>query len=133
MTKCNRSGLSFTSSLTYILKGVEKRLNLTFRCSFRDTCEFCLSCLGFFFFLHPNSKFCCCCSKISFPVCAILGGMKSLDSVVLKYTGRMKYLIHIISGLCIWNGEIPLEENCNSCTLWLQRNFASAMRCSALK
>jgi len=29
--------------------------------------------------------------------------MKSVNSVVLKHTGRLKYLIHIICGICIWN------------------------------
>lgn len=104
MTKSNRSGLSFTSSsLTYILMCIEKSLNLTFHSSFRDTCESCLNCWGFF--SHPNTKFCYCRNKINILVYAILGGifMKSVDSIVLKYTGRMKYLIHITYGLRIWN------------------------------
>lgn len=105
MTKSNRSGLSFTScsSVTYILMCIEKRLNLIFHSSFRDTWEFCLNCWGFF--SHPNTKFCYYRNKINVLVYAILDGifMKSVDSVILKYTGRMKYLIRIIYGFCIWN------------------------------
>lgn len=59
--------------------------------------------------------------------------MKSVDRVVLKYTERMKYLIHIIYGLHIWNAGNTLEEEIYSWTLWLQQNFASVVRCSALK
>lgn len=59
--------------------------------------------------------------------------MKSVDSVLLIYTERMQYLIHIIYGLHVWNAGNILEEELNSWTLWLQQNFASVVRCSALK
>lgn len=54
---------------------------------------------------HPNTKFCYCRNKINILVYATVGDifMKSVGSVVLKCTGRMKYLILIIYGFRIWN------------------------------